>query len=78
MSRARANPLDPRCVGADRRVASTRNDARSNIDREAQRDLETWTVTDDWPEEVPVTRAEVDVIEAWLGDLFDQRFGPRR
>src|SRR5215831_19088415 len=28
-----------------------------------------WTVTDDWPEEVPVTEAEVDVFEAWFGDL---------
>jgi hypothetical protein len=78
MSRARANPLDPRCVDADRRVASTRIHGRSNIDREAQRDLEAWTVTDDWPEDIPVTRAEVDVIEAWLGDLFDNLFRRHR
>jgi hypothetical protein len=31
-----------------------------------------WTVTDDWPEDVPVTEAEVDVFEAWFGDLFDE------
>ena len=31
----------------------------------------TWTVTDDWPEDVPVTEAEIDVFEAWFGDLFD-------
>jgi hypothetical protein len=30
-----------------------------------------WTVTDDWPEDMPVTEAEVDVFEAWFGDLFD-------
>jgi len=30
-----------------------------------------WTVTDDWPPEVPVTEAEVDVFEAWFGELFD-------
>jgi hypothetical protein len=33
-----------------------------------------WTVTDDWPEDVPVTEAEVDVFEAWFGDLFDALF----
>ena len=31
-------------------------------------------VTDDWPEDVPVTDAEVDVFEAWFGDLFDALF----
>ena len=33
-----------------------------------------WTVTDDWPEDVPVTEAEVDVFEAWFGDLLDELF----
>jgi len=33
-----------------------------------------WMVTDDWPEDVPVTEAEVDVFEAWFGDLFDALF----
>jgi hypothetical protein len=33
-----------------------------------------WTVTDDWPEDVPVTEAEVDVFEAWFGGLFDELF----
>jgi hypothetical protein len=37
-------------------------------------DLSTWTVTDDWPEEVPVTEAEIEVFEAWFGDLFDELF----
>lgn len=35
----------------------------------------TWTVTDDWPEDVPVTEAEIGVFEAWFGDLFDELFG---
>lgn len=39
-------------------------------------DLSTWTVTDDWPDRVPVTQAEVDVFEAWFGDVFDDLFGP--
>jgi hypothetical protein len=33
-----------------------------------------WTVTDDWAEDVPVTEAEIDVFEAWFGDLFDALF----
>lgn len=41
-------------------------------------DLSAWTVTDDWPERVPVTQAEVDIFEAWFGDLFDEMFGTRR
>jgi len=33
-----------------------------------------WTVTDDWPEDVPATEAEIEVFEAWFGDLFDELF----
>ena len=42
-----------------------------------QDDEPAWTVTDDWPPHVPVIEAEIDVFEAWFGDLFDQLFGPR-
>jgi hypothetical protein len=48
------------------------------IGRPPKHDLETWTVTDDWPTRVPVTDAEVDVFEAWFGDLFDELFGQCR
>jgi len=34
-------------------------------------------VTDDWPDEVPVTEAEIEVFEAWFGDLFDELFATR-
>jgi hypothetical protein len=27
---------------------------------------------------VPVTKAELDVFEAWFGDIFDELFGPCR
>jgi hypothetical protein len=37
-------------------------------------DAPAWTVTDDWPDEVPVTEAEIEVFEAWFGDLFDELF----
>jgi hypothetical protein len=46
------------------------------VGRPPKRDLSAWTVIDDWPERVPVTQAEVDVLEAWFGDLFDELFGP--
>jgi hypothetical protein len=46
--------------------------------RPPKHDFSTWTVTDDWPERIPVTHAELDVFEAWFGDLFDEFFGPCR
>ena len=42
-----------------------------------QHDPTTWTVTDDWSEDVPVTEAEIEVVEAWFGDLFDELFSTR-
>jgi hypothetical protein len=45
--------------------------------RPAPEEPGTWTVTDDWPEEVPVTEAEIEVFEAWFGDLFDELFSTR-
>jgi hypothetical protein len=43
--------------------------------RRAKRVAVTWAVTDDWPKDVPVTETEIDVFEAWFGDLFDELFG---
>lgn len=37
--------------------------------------LQGWTVSDDWPERVPVTEAEIDLFEAWFGDILDEIFG---
>lgn len=37
---------------------------------------ETWRVTDDWPDEVPISEAEIEVFERWFGDFFDELFGP--
>jgi hypothetical protein len=45
--------------------------------RQVPVDPTTWTVTDDWPEDVPVTEAEMEVFEAWFGDLFDKLFSTR-
>jgi hypothetical protein len=38
---------------------------------------ESSTVKDDWPEDVPVTEAEIEVFEAWFGELFDELFSTR-
>ncbi len=38
-------------------------------------DLTGWRVLDDWPSRVPVSTAEVDLFEAWFGDVFDTLFG---
>jgi hypothetical protein len=54
------------------------NEPLPRIGRSPKHDLSTWSVTDDWPEHVPVTNDEVDVFEAWFGDLFDELFGPCR
>ena len=48
------------------------------IGRPPKHDVEAWTVTDDWPDPVPITDAELDVFEVWFGDLFDELFGPRQ
>lgn len=44
--------------------------------RPPRHDLSSWIVTNDWPEDVPVTLVEVEVFERWFGDLFDELFGP--
>ena len=46
--------------------------------RPPKHDLSAWTVTDDWPERVQVTEAEVEVFERWFGDLFDELLGAVR
>lgn len=37
-----------------------------------------WRLETDWPEEVPVSRAEVEVVERFLADLLDELFGGNR
>lgn len=44
--------------------------------RPPKHDVERWSVSDDWPAEVPITDDEVAVFEAWFGDVFDELFGP--
>jgi hypothetical protein len=43
--------------------------------RPVQHSLVGWRVVDDWPGRVPVTEREVEVFEAWFGDILDELFG---
>lgn len=45
--------------------------------RPQKHSLYDWTIGDNWPECIPVTDREVDVFEAWFGDIFDQLLGAR-
>jgi hypothetical protein len=38
-------------------------------------DVERLPVIDDWPDEVPITEAEIEVFERWFADVFDEMFG---
>ena len=38
-------------------------------------DVERLPVIDDWPEDVPITEAEIQVFERWFADVFDELFG---
>lgn len=40
-------------------------------------DVSKLPVIDDWPEEVPVTEAEIDVFERYFGEALDRLFGPQ-
>lgn len=43
--------------------------------RRPKHDVSTWTVTDDWPEKVPITEAEIEIFERYFGDVLDELFG---
>ncbi len=50
---------------------------RWEIGRPPKHNFKAWTVTDDWPEPVPVTMTEVEVFEHFFGNLFDELFSGR-
>jgi len=37
-------------------------------------DLSIWTVTDNWPERVPVTAAEANAFEVWSANILNELF----
>jgi hypothetical protein len=50
---------------------------RWGMGRPPKHNLKAWTVTDDWPDPVPVTMAEVEVFEQFFANLFDELFSGR-
>lgn len=77
MNRPRA-PNRARCLDAAA-IPSDLYDYVATHDRKPGRpvkhNLIGWRVIDDWPKRVPVTEREVDVFEAWFGDILDELFG---
>lgn len=57
-------------------TSANSNPAVANSKRRPKHDVSTWIVTDDWPDEVPITEAEIEVFERHFGDVFDEMFGP--
>lgn len=43
--------------------------------RRPKHDVSAWTVTDDWPEKVPITEAEIEIFERYFGDVLNELFG---
>lgn len=59
----------------DEEPAPTRQPRRSLFDTI---DGENFSVTDDWPDDVPVTEAEIEVFERWFGDVFDELLSSKK
>lgn len=60
-------------------ISSTTPARLSGMDTRRRRE-EVWQplVTDDLPDRIPITEAELDFIEAHFADLLDELFGARR
>jgi hypothetical protein len=74
---ARPRKSQPQCVAAPDDLYDYARPLARRPARPAPEDRTTWTVKDDWPADVPVTEAEIEVFEAWFGDLFDDLFSTR-
>jgi hypothetical protein len=67
----------PAIAGRHTRSGVRQSMPRRRLGRHTKAYRGEWIVTDDWPEDVPVTDTEVDVFEAWFGELLDELFSPR-
>jgi hypothetical protein len=82
MSRPRAHCRKDRrgCTGPDVLPADLFDHARKpapRVGRPPKPNLSTWRVSDDWPDRVPVTEAELDVFEGHFGPLLDELLGSK-
>ena len=50
----------------------------SSVARSSDGRARSWNpeITDDWPDRIPVSEAELDLFEAHFGGLLDELFGP--
>ena len=65
LSRQRTDPLD--CTGLAPAATSDASPATVSTDP--------FPVVDTWPDIIPVTQAEIDVLETFLGELLDEILG---
>jgi len=73
----RSQRVEPRILPDDLYDYIPQDDSETpvaRIGRPLKHDVGSWTVTDDWPECVPVTEAEIDLFEAYFGDILDEIF----
>jgi len=75
---AMARTAQKRAPNAAMQLAEPRDEPRRFKGRPPKYDLSTWAVTDDWPDPVPVTLAEVEVFARWFGDILDELFPSAR
>jgi hypothetical protein len=68
---ARPRKSRPQCVAAPDDLYDYARPPARRPGRPGPEDPTAWAVKDDWPADVPVTEAEIEVFEAWFGDLFD-------
>lgn len=44
--------------------------------RGSKHDVSVWTITDNLPEKVPITKKETELLERYLGDVLDKLIYP--
>lgn len=59
-------------------VASCRRRRSRRLEPDSPSEQWTPVITDDWPEHIRVSDAEIDVFEAQFGDLLDDLFNPEK
>lgn len=74
----RRRPGDDRSIPARAAALPLRGRSRRSASQRRRVLGENWTVHHGWPAEVPVTPAEVEVVETYLGGLLDELLAASR
>ena len=72
MAQAPSRPRQTDHATASQRLEVLLGHLRPFTGRPPVHALASWRVTDDWPDPVPVTAAEVALYEHWFADLLDE------